>query len=145
MRTQGPASHVLCDFVSVCVGIMGKVWFSFFLSNHCVCFLSLASVLYTCFSMYSIFHHLVFVMGKVWFSFFLSNHCVCFLSLASVLYTCFSMYSIFHHLVFVMGKVWFSFFLTTMYVFFLLLVCYYTHVFPCTVHFILHLSLSLVG
>ena len=48
LGTQGPASHVLCDFVSVsvCVGVMGEVCFSFFSyeSFH-------ASVLYTCFSM----------------------------------------------------------------------------------------------
>ena len=46
LGTQGPASHVVCDFVSVCVGVMGEVWFSFFsyVSFH-------ASVLYTCFSM----------------------------------------------------------------------------------------------
>ena len=51
LGTQGPASHVLCDFVSVCVGVMGEVWFSFFsyVSFH-------ASVLYTCFS---IFHSIM--------------------------------------------------------------------------------------
>ena len=31
LGTQGPASHVLCDFVSVCVGVMGEVCVSFFM------------------------------------------------------------------------------------------------------------------